>query len=101
MRINRRVDDRRPERGQTVTFSGHVAPAHDGATVLLQRRRPSGSWKTVARPVLQDAGADDPTRSMYTRAKRITRNGVFRARIKAHDDHLGNKTRRIRIVVSD
>ena len=99
MRINRRVSDRTPARGERVTFSGRVAPAHDGRIVLLQRRRPSGSWKTVARATLVDAGADEPNNSFWQRSKRITRDGVFRARIRAHDDHLGNTTRRVRLNV--
>ena len=43
MRITRSVSDRTPDRGEEVTFSGKVRPAHDGMNVLIQRRRPSGT----------------------------------------------------------
>ena len=97
MRINRRVSDRRPDKGDRVTFSGKVAPAHDGLTVRLQRKRPSGSWKTVGRTTLEDAGADDRQNSVYSINKKIRRKGVYRARVQKHDDHLGNKSRKIRV----
>ncbi len=100
MRINRRVDDRTPNRGDTVTFSGRVTPEHDGAAVLLQRRRASGSWRTMRNVTLEDAGPTRPNSSMYSHGIRIFRDGVWRARIKADEDHLGNKSRRVRIDVN-
>jgi hypothetical protein len=101
MRINRRVSDRRPDRGDKVTFSGKVAPAHDGLTVRLQRKRPSGTWKTVKRTTLEDAGADDEQNSVYSMNKKIRRKGVYRTRVQKHDDHLGNKSRKIRVRIDD
>lgn len=98
MRINRRVDDRTPARGQVVTFSGRVAPEHDGNTVLIQRRRPTGTWRTVATTTLENVPGD-PNNSMYERGLAIFRDGVFRARIRADEDHLGNRSRRVRLDV--
>ena len=98
-RINRRVDDRTPDRGDTVTFRGRVTPEHDGDTIQLQRRRPSGTWRTMANVTLEDAGPTAPNSSMYSHGIRIFRDGAWRARIKADEDHLGNRSRRIRIDV--
>ena len=97
MRISRSVDDRTPERGQEVTFSGRVSPAHDGMNVFIQRRRPSGAWRTRATAVLVDAGPTAETASAYSAALTINRDGVFRAVVRADADHLGNRSRRIRI----
>ena len=101
MRINRRVSDRRPDRGDRVKFFGKVGPAHDGLTVKLQRKRRSGSWKTVKRTTLEDAGADDEQNSVYSMRKKIRRKGVYRTRVQKHDDHLGNKSRKIRVRIDD
>ena len=98
-KINRRVDDRTPNRGDTVTFSGRVTPPHDGDTIQLQRRRASGSWRTMANVTLEDAGTTRPNSSAYEHGIRIFRDGVWRARIKADEDHLGNRSRRVRINV--
>ena len=100
MRITRRVSDRTPERGQLVTFRGTVKPNHNGRRVAIQRRRSTGTWRTVARPQLTGTvpyaigGA-----SVYRKALRINRDGVFRVKINSHGDHIGNKTRRIRLDV--
>jgi len=98
MRISRSVDDRTPDAGDTVTFSGKVVPAHDELNVLLQRRRPSGTWRTLAQVGL-DPGPAGEDSSAYTHAIEINRDGVWRARIKRDADHLGNKSRRVRIDV--
>ena len=98
-KITRRVDDRTPDRGDRVTFSGRVTPPHDGDTIQLQRRRPSGSWRTFANVTLEDAGPTRPNSSVYEHSLRIFRDGKWRARIKADEDHLGNRSRRIRIDV--
>lgn len=96
VRVTRQVSDTTPNIGQVVTFTGRVRPAHDGATVYVQRRRADGSWRTKARAVLADGGDVD---SRYTRELRITRDGVYRALVKTHADHLGNKSRRVRLDV--
>jgi hypothetical protein len=98
MRITRSVDDRTPERGQLVTFSGKVVPEHDDLNVLLQRRRPSGTWRTLAQVAL-DPGPATENSSVYTHQIEVNRDGVWRAKIKRDADHLGNRSRRIRIDV--
>ena len=98
MRISRSVDDTTPDRGQTVTFTGKVAPAHDGDTVLIQRRRPTGTWRTLQNVPLQPGpGGEDS--SEYSAQVTINRDGVWRARIRRDEDHLGNRSRRIRLDV--
>lgn len=99
LRVTRRVDDHTPARGQVVTFTGTVTPAHDGRSVYIQRRTPSGGWRTVAITTLTDAGAADPDRSTYARDLRINRDGIFRVRVTTHGDHVGNKSRRVRLDV--
>ena len=98
MRITRAVDDRTPNSGQTVTFSGKVRPAHDGDTVLIQRRRPTGTWRTLQNVALEPGpGSEDS--SVYDAQVTIQRDGVWRAKIRRDEDHLGNRSRRIRIDV--
>ena len=98
MRISRSVDDRTPDAGDTVTFSGKVAPAHDDLNVLIQRRRPTGTWRTITTVGLDPGPAGEDT-SVYTAEVTIKRDGVWRARIKRDEDHLGNRSRRIRLDV--
>ena len=99
MAVTRRVDDHTPRRGQTVTFTGTVGPDHDGRTVYIQRRRPDGTWRTKAMTVLDDAGPTRPDESVYSRDLRIYRDGVYRALVRADANHLGNKSRRVRLDV--
>jgi len=95
--ITRSVDDRTPARGQMVTFSGFVRPAHDGMTVIIQRRRATGTWKRMATTTLQHVGPGDE--SSYSQAVEINRDGVWRTKVKADADHLGNHSRRVRLEV--
>jgi hypothetical protein len=95
--ITRTVDDRTPARGQMVTFSGLVRPAHDDMTVFIQRRRPTGTWKTMATTTLEHVGPGDE--SSYSQDVEIRRDGVWRTKVKADADHLGNRSRRIRLDV--
>jgi hypothetical protein len=97
MKITRRVDDRTPVAGQTITFSGRVGPAHEGEDVLLQRRRPSGTWKTIMTTPLGPEQADKT--SIYDEDFVINRDGRWRAKIRADENHRGNKSRGIRIDV--
>jgi hypothetical protein len=90
------VSDSTPARGQFVRFSGSAYPAHDGRTVVLRKRAPSGVYRTVARRVLRDAGT---ARSRYSFRLRVRRSGVYRVRISGDADHVGATTvaRRLRI----
>ena len=99
MRINRRVTDRTPSRGQVVTFYGAVAPAHDGLTVRIQRRGSDRVYRTVARATLTDAGERFPTNSFYERDLRIRRDGRFRVLVERDEDHTGNTSPSVRLDV--
>jgi hypothetical protein len=97
MKITRRVDDKTPVEGQTITFSGHVGPAHPGEQVFLQRRRPSGTWKTMDSTQLGPEQSDKT--SLYSDDVVAKRDGLWRAKVKADADHRGNKSRPIKINV--
>lgn len=99
MRVNRRVTDRTPTRGQAVTFYGAVAPAHDGHRVQIQRQGSDGVYRTVATARLTDAGERYPTNSFYERKLRIRRDGTFRVLVPADADHGENTTRSVRLDV--
>lgn len=99
MRINRRVTDRTPRRGDSITFYGAVAPAHDGQVVYVQRRGSDGVFRTVARTNLNDAGDMYPTNSFYERNLKIRRDGVFRVQVRGDGDHHSNNSRIVRIDV--
>jgi len=85
-----RVSDSTPRRGSLVRFSGTVFPAHDGGTVLIQKRSSTGSFNTVARKRLTDAGA---ARSTYSRRLRIFRDGVYRVKLPGDGDHINGFSR--------
>ena len=77
-----------------------MKPNHNGYRVAIQRRRSTGSWRTVARPRLRGTvpyaiGG----KSVYSKALRINRDGIFRVKINSHADHVGNVTRRVRLDV--
>jgi hypothetical protein len=94
--ITLKLSDRTPKRGQRVTFSGTLCPEHDGVAIALQRRTATG-WRTVTKPVLQDvAGA---TCSSYSAARRVRRNGAYRARFLGDADHVAGNSRARRATV--
>jgi len=84
IKVGIKVSDRTPRRGSLVRFSGSVFPAHDGRTVSIQRRTRSGSFRTVVRTRLRDAGT---TKSTYSRRLRIHRDGVYRVKVARDGDH--------------
>jgi hypothetical protein len=97
VRVSLRLGDSTPHVGQRVRFSGSAAPQHDGSVVRIQRRRATGSWKTVALTLLRDAGDQ---RSRYSRRLRIRRDGTYRARVIAVDgDHRSGTSRRRKVDV--
>lgn len=98
LRVRVHVSDRTPAKGARVRFSGTAAPAHDGAPVSVQRRRSDGSWRTVGRTQLRDAGTDV---SRYARRVRVNRTGTYRVRVRSGDtDHLRGKSRTRKLTVS-
>jgi hypothetical protein len=90
------VSDSTPARGRLVRFSGAVAPAHDGRSVLIQRRGTDGVFRTVAKAVLRDAGT---SRSTYSRRLRLRSTGVYRAKIAQHADHTNGYSARKTLTV--
>lgn len=91
-----KLSDATPRRGALVRFSGSVSPAHDGASVSVQRRSASGRWTTVARTSLKDAGT---ARSVYSRSRRIRSDGVYRVKLPSHNDHSNGISRSLFIKV--
>lgn len=91
VRVSLRLSDSTPRGGQRVRFSGTAAPQHDGSVVRIQRRRTTGSWKTVGLTLLRDAG---DARSRYSRRLRIRRDGTYRARVVGDGDHRSGTSRR-------
>jgi hypothetical protein len=90
-RVGLLVSDLTPRRGARVRFSGSVAPAHDGAIALIQRRGSTGRFVTIARATLQDAG---DARSRYSKRVRITRDGEYRVKLPGDADHVNGFSRR-------
>jgi plastocyanin len=76
-KITLKVSDATPRAGSRVRFYGSVTPAHDGRKVAIQKRGRGGSFKTVARATLRDAGR---ARSTFSRRLRVRADGVYRAR---------------------
>lgn len=90
------VGDSTPARGARVRFSGSVAPARNGRTLLIQRRQANGSYGSVAKTTLRTGG---PTRSVYSTRVRVSTSGTFRAYIKGDvSNSTGTSaTRRLRV----
>jgi hypothetical protein len=85
-----RVSDSTPRRGSLVKFSGSVFPAHDGSRALIQRRTSSGSWVTLARPALRDAGT---LKSTYSKSLRVRSDGTYRVKVAGDGDHVNGFSR--------
>ena len=94
IRVKVAVSDSTPRRGSLVTFSGSGCPQHDGNLVYLQRRTSTGSFATVARTKLVDAG---DTCSKYSRRLRVYSDGVYRVKVSSagDGDHMTGVSRRI------
>ena len=91
------VNDSSARRGQRVTFSGSVTPAHDGRTVTIQRKIGTGRYRTIATVGLVKSTVAG--RSDYSKTLRVTRTATYRVRFAADADHvLGtSRTRRVRV----
>lgn len=90
MRAGLNLSDGTPTRGSLVRFSGTVLPAHDGRTVSIQKRSPTGRFVTVTRTALRDAGDE---KSTYSRRLRVSRDGVYRVKIAGDGDHINGYSR--------
>jgi hypothetical protein len=83
IRVKVAVSDSTPRSGSLVTFSGSACPQHDGNLVYIQRRSSTGSFGTIARTKLVDAGA---TCSKYSRRIRVNSDGVYRVKVSSAGD---------------
>jgi hypothetical protein len=92
LRVSFKVSDSTPKKGARVRFSGTVAPAHDGKTVLIQKKTSTG-YRTVATTALLDNGTDT---SKYSKRIRIRRNGTYRVIAQSLDQDHDNGTSRTR-----
>jgi Copper binding proteins, plastocyanin/azurin family len=95
-KVTLQVSDRTPTRGARVRFFGTVRPAQDGRLVQLQRRTGGGSYRTVAKIKLTDAGA---SRSKFSKRLRVFKDAVFRARLTADKAHAASTSRTKRVNV--
>jgi len=88
------VSDSTPKRGSLVTFSGSACPAHDGNLVYVQKQTSTGSFGTVARTKLVDAGE---VCSKYSRKVRVYSDGVYRVKVSSagDGDHMTGVSRRV------
>jgi hypothetical protein len=96
LRVGIGLSDSTPRRGTRVRFSGSVAPKHNGRRVFVQRRRPDGRWRTVARTITGNATGN---RSRYVRRVRIFRSGLYRVRVRGDADHSTGTSRTRAIAV--
>ncbi|MBJ7355137.1 MAG: hypothetical protein JHC98_09945 [Thermoleophilaceae bacterium] len=74
-RVSFSVSDKTPRKGAQVRFYGTVTPARDGSYVSLQKRSSTGSYNTVGRIKLVDAG---DVRSSYSKRIRIYKSAAYR-----------------------
>lgn len=88
--VGLRVSDLTPSAGQRVRFRGTVRPPHDGRLIAIQRKRPDGTFTTVARTRLRDAGDEF---SRYGRRVRVRSTATYRTRVTGHDDHAAGFSR--------
>ena len=95
--VRANVSDTSPERGETVKFSGTAKPAHDGATVQIQRRVGPGTYKTLKLTKLED---DGDLRSKYSTGVQVNAGGLYRVRVLGDNDHT-NGIKAVTIHVED
>jgi len=82
IRMTLRVSDNTPRTGQVVRFRGRACPAHDGLRVRIQRKTPSGAFRTVRRTRLRAAARC----SVFTKRMRVRKDGTYRV-TSDHADH--------------
>lgn len=93
--VTLQVSDATPTPGARVRFFGTVRPEQDGRLVQLQRRV-RGSFRTVLRIKLTDAGS---ARSKFSKRLRVLGDAVFRARVPADSAHEAGTSRARRLDV--
>jgi hypothetical protein len=80
--------------GRATTLTGKVRPAHAGAEVVLQARRPDGTWAPVS---THELDAD----SRFSIRFRPTKGGTHTVRVKLpkHADHASGSSPRVAVQV--
>ena len=95
IRVTFNVSDRTPASGSVVRFTGTAAPPHTGARALIQKRKSSGGYRTISRPLLRANGLT----SKYSKKLRIRAKGTYRVIVSGDADHLRGTSRRITLKV--
>jgi hypothetical protein len=85
---------RHPPAGSLVRFRGHVAPAHRGHLVLIQRLGPRGRWHTIRFTRLRGFG---PGFSFYNVNLRVRRSGRYRVVVVPDARHAVGRSHTVRI----
>jgi hypothetical protein len=93
VRVTVKTSAKRVRRGQTVRFSGHVAPANDGALFAIQRLK-KGQWVTVQGGSLHHSSA---TRSRYSKTMRIRHFGQYRVFVGVNNQNISGTSDPVRI----
>lgn len=83
-RVSLNVSTTTPAAGARVKFSGSVTPAHDGQKMLIQRRRRTGTFVTVATTTLLHTTTGAST---YRKTLRINASGTYRVIKRRDADH--------------
>jgi plastocyanin len=96
IKVTLRVSDPTPAQGGQVRFFGSVRPEQDGRLLRLQRRTRAGSYRTIKKLKLRDAGT---SRSKFTGTLRVAADAAFRARLPADSAHEPgtSRTRRLNV----
>jgi hypothetical protein len=96
IKVTLQVSDPTPEQGGQVRFFGSVQPEQDGRVLQLQRRTRAGSYRTIKKLKLRDAGT---SRSKFTGTLRVAADAAFRARLPADSAHEPgtSRTRRLNV----
>jgi hypothetical protein len=93
VRVSVKVSARRVRRGHRVRFSGHVAPANDGALFAIQRLK-NGVWVTVKGGSLRHSST---TRSRYSKTMRIRHFGQYRVFVGVNNQNTSGTSGTVRI----
>lgn len=98
VRVGVRAERARVARGRRARLSGTVAPAHDGQTVLLQRKGSRGRFATIARTRLRTVSRGGVSRFVFS--VRAPRTAEYRVRMPADGDHLPGMSRTVTVAVA-
>jgi plastocyanin len=96
IKVTLKVSDPTPVQGGQVRFFGSVQPEQDGRLLQLQRRTRAGSYRTIKKLKLRDAGT---SRSKFGGTLRVAVDAAFRARLPADSAHEPgtSRTRRLNV----